>query len=89
VLSEERRRAILDLIERDGRLVRKLASKFGRSEVTTRQDLDMLHSHGLVHRERGGALPVRTAALLDPSLQGKAKLHRKEKQRIALAQRDW
>ena len=86
VLSEERRRAILDLIDRDGRaLVRSLASKFGRSEVTIRQDLEVLHSHGLVHRTRGGALPVRTAALLDPSLQEKAKLHRKEKQRIALA----
>jgi len=86
VLSEERRRAILDLIDRDGRaLVRSLASKFGRSEVTIRQDLEVLHRHGLVHRTRGGALPVRTTALLDPSLQEKAKLHRKEKQRIALA----
>ncbi len=86
VLSEERRRAILDLVNRDGRaLVRSLASKFGTSEVTIRQDLEVLHSRGLVHRTHGGALPVRTAALLDPSLQEKAKLHRKEKQRIALA----
>jgi len=86
VLSEERRRAILDLIGRDGRaLVKSLASKFGTSEVTIRQDLEVLHSHGLVHRTHGGALPVRTAALLDPTLQEKFKLHRKEKQRIALA----
>jgi DeoR family transcriptional regulator, aga operon transcriptional repressor len=86
VLSEERRRAILDLIDRDGRaLVKSLASKFGSSEVTIRKDLEVLHSHGLVHRTHGGALPVRSAALLDPSLQEKAKLYRKEKQRIALA----
>ena len=86
VLSEERRRAILDLIGRDGRaLVKSLASKFGTSEVTIRQDLEVLHSHGLVHRTHGGALPVRTAALLDPSLQEKSKLRRKEKQRIAAA----
>jgi len=86
VLSEERRRAILDLISRDGRaLVRSLASRFHTSAVTIRQDLEVLHSRGLVHRTHGGALPVRTAALLDPSLQEKARLHRKEKQRIALA----
>ena len=30
-------------------------------------------------------MTVRTAALLDPSLQEKAKLHRKEKQKIASA----
>jgi DeoR family transcriptional regulator of aga operon len=86
VLSEERRRAILDQINRDGRaLVRSLALKFGTSEVTIRQDLEMLHSRGLVHRTHGGALAVRTAALLDPSLQEKARLHRKEKHRIAMA----
>jgi DeoR family transcriptional regulator of aga operon len=86
VLSEERRRAILEQINRDGRaLVRSLAPKFGISEVTIRQDLEVLHSRGLVHRTHGGALPVRTAALLDPSLQEKARLHRKEKQRIAMA----
>ncbi len=86
VLSEERRRAILDLISRDGRaLVRNLASRFDTSAVTIRQDLDVLHSRGLVHRTHGGALPLRTAALIDPSLQEKARLYQKEKQRIALA----
>jgi DeoR family transcriptional regulator, aga operon transcriptional repressor len=86
VLSEERRRAILDLIDRDGRaLVTSLASKFGSSEVTIRKDLEVLHSRGLVHRTHGGALPVRSAALLDLSLEEKAKVYRREKQRIALA----
>ena len=86
VLSEERRRAILDQINREGRaVVSTLAAKFGISEVTIRQDLEALDRRGLVHRTHGGALPVRTAALLDPSVQEKARQHRKEKQKIAAA----
>ncbi|MGD0697937.1 MAG: transcriptional repressor AgaR [Terriglobia bacterium] len=86
VLSEERRRAILDQINHDGRaVVKNLAARFGTSEVTIRQDLEVLHGRGLVQRTHGGALPIRTAALLDPSLQEKARLHRKEKHRIAAA----
>lgn len=86
ILSEERRRAILDLVNSDGRvLVRTLAKKFATSQVTIRQDLEVLHSQGLVHRTHGGALPVRSAALLDPNLHEKEKLYRKEKQRIAAA----
>ncbi|MHB8655884.1 MAG: transcriptional repressor AgaR [Terriglobia bacterium] len=83
-LNEERRREIVGLVNRDGRvLVRDLATKFATSEVTIRQDLEILHVHGLVHRTHGGALPVQTTALLDPSLGEKEKLHRKEKERIA------
>jgi DeoR family transcriptional regulator of aga operon len=85
-LTEERRREILDLTNRDGRvLVRELAKRFATSQVTIRQDLERLHSQGLLHRTHGGALPVRTGALLDPSLREKEKAHRKEKQRIATA----
>jgi DeoR family transcriptional regulator, aga operon transcriptional repressor len=84
ILNEERRRAIIDLVNRDGRvLVRQLAKKFNTSQVTIRQDLESLHGRGLVHRTHGGALPVRSGALLDPSLHEKEKLHRREKQRIA------
>lgn len=86
ILNEERRRAIIDLVNRDGRvLVRHLARRFNTSQVTIRQDLETLHGRGLLHRTHGGALPVRSAALLDPSLHEKEKLHRKEKQRIAAA----
>jgi DeoR family transcriptional regulator, aga operon transcriptional repressor len=84
ILNEERRRAIIDLVNRDGRvLVRHLANKFNTSQVTIRQDLEALHGRGLVHRTHGGALPVRSAALLDPSLHEKERRYRKEKQRIA------
>ncbi|HMC32517.1 MAG: DeoR/GlpR transcriptional regulator [Acidobacteria bacterium] len=84
VLNEERRRAILDLIQRDGRvLVADLAQQFETSQVTIRKDLEILHGNGLVHRTHGGALPSRDGALADPTLREKEKLHRKEKLRIA------
>lgn len=86
MLNEERRRAILDIIGREGRaLVKDLAPQFGTSQVTIRKDLEVLHSQGLVYRTHGGALPVRAGALLDPSLREKEKLHRKEKHRIGAA----
>jgi DeoR family transcriptional regulator of aga operon len=86
MLNEERRRAILESINRDGRvLVGELARTFDTSEVTIRKDLEILHSHGLLHRTHGGALPSRETALSDPTLREKERLHRKEKNRIAQA----
>src|SRR5438309_9683617 len=86
VLNEERRRAILDLIQRDGRvLVADLAQQFQTSQVTIRKDLEILHVRGLVHRTHGGALPMRQGALEDPTLREKEKLYRKEKLSIAIA----
>jgi DeoR family transcriptional regulator of aga operon len=86
VLNEERRRAILEIVNRDGRvLVADIAQHFETSQVTIRKDLEILHSHGLVHRTHGGALPSREGALEDPSLREKEKLHRKEKMHIAQA----
>jgi len=84
VLNEERRRAILDLLSRQGRvLVTELASHFETSQVTIRKDLETLHAHGLVHRTHGGALPAREGALEDPTLREKEKQHRQEKLHIA------
>ena len=86
MLNEERRRAILELVNHEGRvLVQDLAPRFTTSQVTIRKDLEILHNQGLVHRTHGGALPIRAGALLDPSLREKEKLHRKEKQKIAAA----
>jgi len=83
MLNEERRRAILELLSHEGRvLVKDLALRYDTSQVTIRKDLEILHSRGLLHRTHGGALPIPTGALLDPSLREKEKLHRKEKQRI-------
>jgi len=86
VLNEERRRAILELVNQDGRvLVKELAEKFGTSQITIRKDLELLNSNGQVHRTHGGALTVESGALVDPTLREKEKLHRKEKLRIAEA----
>jgi DeoR family transcriptional regulator, aga operon transcriptional repressor len=86
VLNEERRRHILDILNRDGRvLVADLARQFRTSQVTIRKDLDALQAHGRIHRSHGGALPAQESALEDPTLREKEKLHRKEKLKIAAA----
>lgn len=84
MLNEERRRAILALLSRQGRvLVTELSRHFETSQVTIRKDLEVLHAHGMVHRTHGGALPSRDGVLEDPTLREKEKLHRQEKLRIA------
>jgi len=86
LLNEERRRAILALMQRERRvLVADLAKEFHTSEVTVRKDLEALHMRGLIQRTHGGALPAHEGALEDPSLREKERLHRKEKLRIAAA----
>jgi len=86
LLNEERRRAILEIVDRNGRvLVTELAHQFRTSQVTVRKDLEVLHSQGLVHRTHGGALPAREGALEDPTLREKEELQRAEKLRIATA----
>lgn len=86
MLNEERRRAIVEMLHRDGRvLVTDLAKHFRTSQITIRKDLEVLDSQGRIHRTHGGALPLQTGALLDPTLREKEKLHRKEKMRIAAA----
>jgi DeoR family transcriptional regulator, aga operon transcriptional repressor len=86
MLSEERRRAILQTIQEDGRVVvRELARRFHISVITIRKDLEFLHHQGQLERTHGGALPVKTSALLDSSIQEKERLHRQEKTRIASA----
>ncbi|MGA9389626.1 MAG: transcriptional repressor AgaR [Candidatus Sulfotelmatobacter sp.] len=86
MLIEERRRAILEALRMDGRvLVPDLARRFRTSQVTIRKDLEILHSSGKIHRTHGGALPAREGALEDPTLREKEKLHRREKIQIASA----
>jgi DeoR family transcriptional regulator, aga operon transcriptional repressor len=86
LLNEERRRFILNTLNRDGRvLVKDLAQQFRISQITIRKDLEVLQGRGLLHRTHGGALAPPSGALSDPSLQEKEKLHRAEKMRIAQA----
>ena len=86
LLNEERRREILGVVHRDGRvLVKDLARHFRISQITIRKDLEVLDGQGAIQRTHGGALPVQTGALLDPSLREKEKLHSKQKAQIARA----
>ena len=86
LLNEERRREILRTLNRDGRvLVKDLARQFRISQITIRKDLEFLDARGVIQRTHGGALPVQTGALLDPTLREKEKLHRRQKMQIALA----
>jgi DeoR/GlpR family transcriptional regulator of sugar metabolism len=62
VLPEERQRAILSLVERDGRVVATdLARAFATSEDTIRRDLRELAATGRVQRVHGGAVRPMTA----------------------------
>jgi DeoR family transcriptional regulator of aga operon len=86
MLNEERRRAILEIMNRDGRvLVTELSQQFQTSQVTIRKDLELLHEQRHLHRTHGGALPSRDGALEDPTLREKEQLHRKDKVHIASA----
>jgi DeoR family transcriptional regulator of aga operon len=56
---EERRQAILDLVQRADRVsVVELSGQFGVSEVTIRADLQALAERNLVVRTHGGAVPA-------------------------------
>jgi DeoR/GlpR family transcriptional regulator of sugar metabolism len=56
LLSEPRRRRILEWIQEEGAArVRDLAVAFQVSEATIRQDLERLEAEGLITREHGGA----------------------------------
>ncbi|MGA2981381.1 MAG: DeoR/GlpR family DNA-binding transcription regulator, partial [Terriglobales bacterium] len=86
LLNEERRREILGVLHRDGRvLVKDLARHFCISQITIRKDLEFLDGQGVIQRTHGGALPLPAGALLDPTLREKEKLHRKQKTQIARA----
>ncbi len=62
MLTSERRRALLDRLARDGRLVATdLAAELALSEDTIRRDLRELAAEGLLQRVHGGALPASPA----------------------------
>ncbi len=85
MMTEERRRAILALLEQQGRVtVDELTRRFRVSAVTARGDLDALSEAGSVVRSHGGAVPP-----LNPSqdypLAVKEPIHHDEKVRIGRA----
>ena len=65
LLNEERRREILAVLQRDGRvLVKDLAKHFRISQITIRKDLEFLDARGVVQRTHGGALPLQAPRAL-------------------------
>lgn len=84
LLGEERRRKILQMVEKDGQVtITDLARRFKLSAVTVRADLDALSENGSIMRSHGGA--VRRNESQDYPLRLKATLHRSEKIRIGQA----
>jgi DeoR/GlpR family transcriptional regulator of sugar metabolism len=85
VYLEERRQAIRELIQAEGRAtVTDLSQRFGVSEVTIRVDLQALADQGLLIRTHGGAIPV-GYGLQELSLVKRRQQQVAEKARIAQA----
>src|SRR5712672_1133952 len=85
LLTEQRRRNVLDLVDQEGQItVTDLVKRFSISAVTVRSDLDALASIGAVVRSHGGAVR-RLEASQDYPLRLKETLHHAEKVRIGRA----
>jgi DeoR/GlpR family transcriptional regulator of sugar metabolism len=64
--SDERRREIVEILQTEGRVrVRALAKFFRISLVTIRQDPEFLHRESQLDRTLGGALPIKSGAIGD------------------------
>ncbi|WP_028223406.1 DeoR/GlpR family DNA-binding transcription regulator [Paraburkholderia oxyphila] len=62
MLTDQRKKAILEALARDGQvLAGELSARFGVSEDTVRRDLRELAAQGRVQRVHGGALPASAA----------------------------
>jgi len=84
-LAEERRQAIVDMVEREGRLLAaELAVNLSTSEDTIRRDLRDLDAAGLLRRVHGGAVRVRRAA----SFAQRVDTDQPRKMQLALALRE-
>jgi DeoR family transcriptional regulator of aga operon len=85
LLTEERRRAILDIVNRNGSaLISEMSRQFGVSAVTVRADINALCERDLIVRSHGGAIR-KAEVVLDAPLDVKAGLHHDEKVRIGKA----
>ena len=79
----ERRKEILNILNNIGHVfVHELSEKFGVSEVTIRNDLDLFESKKLLLRSRGGAIKYEISVGKDYKISAKDKIHYEEKIRI-------
>jgi len=85
LLVEERRRLIVEQVERAGRAtVEELAARFKSSPVTIRADLEALARNAAIVRSHGGALPA-PAHAVDTPLSIKETRHHAQKRLIGQA----
>src|SRR6187399_1268181 len=82
MLSEQRKTHLLALLERDGRVVAKVAAELGISEDSIRRDLRELADAGLARRVYGGALPVEAS---EPPFSDRTGVEPVSKARVAQA----
>ena len=81
----DRRRSILALLSRDGKVqVAQLSALLGASEVTIRSDLTEMEKEGLLERVHGGAMPARRS-YLSMNMQQRRAENVEQKMRIAAA----
>jgi DeoR family transcriptional regulator of aga operon len=88
LMTNQRRQEILSLLRQQGSLrVADLASRFGVSEVTIRNDLAGLERQGELLRDRGGAVPVASTRRVTDLLAvaQRASLQIEQKRSIARA----
>ena len=84
-LAEERRQAIVDAVEREGRVLAvELARSLDTSEDTIRRDLRDLDAAGLLRRVHGGAMRLRREA----SFSERAEADMARKAQLAQGLRD-
>jgi DeoR family transcriptional regulator of aga operon len=85
VLADERRREIVSLVRKEGRVsVENLVGRFNVSAVTLRADLRQLAENGFLVRSYGGAM-LPQEAQRDFPLNVKMSIHHAEKVRIGRA----
>lgn len=85
MFPEERRSAIIRILNELGRLhVTDLSHDLGVSEVTVRQDLDLLEKQGLLRRTHGGAI-LSPQMGFERTFQLEAATSQEEKKRIGQA----
>ena len=81
---EERRKRILEILNREGKVkVVDLSKLFGTSEVTVRSDLDGLEESGLLERIHGGAVST-YKSYYNMSFLDRMETNKEEKRKIAV-----
>ena len=73
-MNERRLQIVKDISENDKISVSDLATKYGVSQVTIRNDLRVLQEHGLIRRIHGGASSERIANRFDSNYEIKLRI---------------